>query len=397
MINQCTASCSYMYSESMIQEGKTVCETIPDSGLDISQIIEEKKASLSDEDGAVYCYKEWLLKTCKEFTSAADHLVNSFAHSLIKLNCGSIHEKRLFLRIVSKNIDLQLFSPIKGEFVSFIKDKIQEQVAYYADEKMKNMTNAGDENYTDLGKFILEKSEEVIRERYDILELTSSIPDKISSFCEPGYIKKGGTIYANYLVERELKEYIDVEKTPFTAFMELYRDYLEENYHYIMSKSIEIFNSVMQDKECLMSFAFCTILGHMVYHRDARKLDSIVRNVVSSTIKENNIIDTIITNPYHTELERFFLDSEKRMKEKVERFLLENKVVVLNRNTIATCNKEIMEKMVHFSIKHLKFKIRLHLSMDSGYLALIASQNPSLMHTINTLQHRIGFGENFSK
>lgn len=143
---------------------------------------------------------------------------------------------------------------------------------------------------------------------------------------------------------------------PFTAFIDSYCDHMEENYHYFVSKSVEIFSSILQDEECCMSLVFDKFLGEMVYHRNAVELSSITANEISEyTIFRICAAKTINDRSFPDKNKEFLLNSTKKIKEITERLLLEGKVIVIYGDTITTCcNKEFTEKMVESSLKNFK-------------------------------------------
>lgn len=368
MINQCTPSCSYMLNESLIQEEKLFCETpISTDLVDVLQLIEKNKSSLHNENSDAW-YRKWQLKIHEELISINDHPVNSFANKLIKLNCGSVYEKRLFLSAIYSKIMKEQFEHIRNIIYSLVK-KIQGVALYHADKKIESIITTGSNNYNDLKKIILENAEETLHEEFNVLELTESISNRIYEFHKKKYIENELKTYIELCVEYELRKYIDIEKAPFTTFIDLYRDHLEENHHYIMSKSIETFYNIVQDEGCRMSFVFDTFLGHMVYYKDVEKLIPIFCGSVISTkgmivnfkkpiFNDNNTKDSY---SYCEELKKVSLDSEKEMKEKMEKFLLENSITVVDKNVIVTCNKEFMKKIIDSSIIYLRSEIKSYL------------------------------------
>lgn len=153
---------------------------------------------------------------------------------------------------------------------------------------------------------------------------------------------------------------------PFTAFMDLYRDHIEENYHHIMSKSIEVFRNVSQDKKYHMSFLFDEFLGHMIYHKHSVALHSIFHEALR--IITNPSIERVITRrinshryPTRFSTRRFFLDSERKMKENIEKLLLDSNAVVIYGDKITTCNKEIVEKIVCSSVKCFRLSVNSYI------------------------------------
>lgn len=345
MIGQYSPSCSHVFYESLMQEEDNFCEAPPPVDLDVLQIIEKNKSFLHYENRYT-SHKKWTLKIRKNLASIIDHLVISFANKLIKLNCGSAYEKRLFLSAISRRITYQPFANIEDVLISSVR-KIQLMVVCCADEKMESITNSGPRDYDDLKQIILKNAKKNLSEEHTILELTQSISSKISEFYKTKYIEKELELHIDL---NELRQRVDIEKTPFTEFVDSYRYHIGENHHYLLSKSIEIFCDMQHDEECLMSFVFDTFLGSMVYHSDVVRIHSIIGKIsgdVSDFIVEVRRLGGIAN------LKKFSLDSVKKIKEKMEKFLLEDNITVFYGNTISTCNKETMEKIVNSSVEYL--------------------------------------------
>lgn len=355
MINQCTASCSYMYHETLMQE-EHPCESPPPIDLDVDHIIKENESSLHYENTYI-SRKKWSLKIREGIILIIDHSVSSFSNKLIKINCGSIYEKRLFLSAISRRITDQPFESIENILASFVI-KIQSIVARYAEKKIERTVNTGSKNYLDLRKIISKKAKETLLEESTMSELTSSISNKISEFHQTKYIEKTLDQYIDLFLECRLVPHIDTKKVPFTTFISSYRDHLEENHHYFMSKFIELFCDILHGEEYHMSLLFDTFHGHMIYHKHSECLRSIFSESLTAT-SDTSCLGTVVrginSHRYPNKWAgRFFLDSKVKMKERMEKLLMGNRIIVLYGDVITTCNKEIMEKIVDSSVKEFK-------------------------------------------
>lgn len=391
-----------MYPESITQESGDIYEAPPTSDIDVLQIIEKNKSAMHAEcTGDCIYHKKWMLKVRRDIISIVDHSVTSFSNKLIKINCGSTYEKELFLSAVSGNITNQPFGNIESIIIRFVR-KIQEDVARYADKKIESMTNNRSFERTDnlivsivylarkiksevanyaykkiesitnsaggnLKKIILESAEKALREDYNILELTRSIYNEISEFHKGKYIEKGLEKYIEVYVKKELNQYLDIEKIPFTAFVDLYRDHMEETHHYLISKSIEIFSNVLQDKECCMSFVFDTFLGEMIYYKHADKLRSIFYKNIMPTRRmgELSFLGLSGNDSYSDKMKGFYLSSEKKVKKEIEKYLLENDIIVVDKDLVTTCSKEFVKKVVDSSVTHSRTELELRMQYSS--------------------------------
>lgn len=358
MVGRCSSSCSCMCSVPSTQEDNTACETPPSPDFDILQIIEEGRDSSLLSDDRYVCRKEWSLKISKGFTSVANHTLISFANKLTKLSCGSVDQKRLFLSAVSGRMESQPFKYIEDIIAYFVKN-IQETVVCYVDEKIESVVSTGSGNYADLKKIITEKAEETIREKYNVLELTRSISREISDFYESEHISDR----FRPDLELEIGLYTDVEEMPFSNFLDLYCDHLEENYHYLVSRYVEIFNDVAQDEEWHISLVFDTFIEHMIYYKNVPTIRSTFYSCARTVVHALN------NCRYNTRfrMRRIILDSEIKMRERMEKLLLDDNIVVIYRGTITACNKEIMEEIIDSSMKYLKLNIDSYTAALSRY------------------------------
>ncbi|WP_139057230.1 hypothetical protein, partial [Candidatus Ichthyocystis hellenicum] len=252
MINPSYSTCSHTNSDSPIPE-ESVCKTPAPDNLDVLlEIIEQnrhhryrdiesdiyKKSPFLMDANCVIQHNKWSLKICKEFTSMVDNLLNSFANKLIETKYGYEGEKASFLSAISKRVATQPFNRINKSIDYIIVTKIQEVVCLHAEEKRKSLINTGSKDYNDMKKVILESAEKTLSDESIISELTKSISNKISYFYKTNYVKEKLGSHVN----------INIREIIFTGFTDLYLSHLEENYGYIISKSIDIFNSIAQDK-----------------------------------------------------------------------------------------------------------------------------------------------------
>ncbi|WP_242641569.1 hypothetical protein, partial [Candidatus Ichthyocystis sparus] len=63
-----------------------------------------------------------------------------------------------------------------------------------------------------------------------------------------------------------------LQKIPFAIFIDLYNDHPTENYDYILSKFINIFDGLEDYKEYCMSFVFYSFIKEKVLHSCADRL-----------------------------------------------------------------------------------------------------------------------------
>lgn len=373
MINQYSPSCSCVCNYP-VQEEEPACGTLHRTNLDsLLHIIEQNKhhrcsriasdtaerSPMIDDANCILRCEKWSLKICSEFKSMVNQSLISFANKLTELNCGSVYEKTLFLNQISQFISTYPFKGVERLINYFIRKNVEEVVSYHAEEVIESIIyTTYSRSYNILREEVIKKAEEAICKESNILELTLSISDKISKF------------HSSKHIESELKIHFDIKKEPFATLTDVYNNHLVENYPHLMSRSIEIFSGLTQDKECLLSFVFDTFLGNMVHHSAARELCLIFSGLESvSTLKRllssgkikvyTNDVGTEAegSHRYSDELTQFLLHSENELKEKVGKFILKNEVIVIDGDIVTTCNKEFMEKIVDSSIKYLKSEL----------------------------------------
>ncbi|WP_092484295.1 hypothetical protein [Candidatus Ichthyocystis hellenicum] len=379
MINPSCSTGSYTNSDSLIPE-EYACKIPAPDNLDVLlRIIEQnrhhwyigienhiyEKSPLLMDANCLIKHNKWSLKICEGFTSMIDSLLNSFANKLAQINCEYEKEKVLFLSEISKSAATQPFVIINRLIEHIITTKIKNVVNYYAEEKRKSLINTGSKDYHGMKKVILEISEKTLSDESIISKLTKSISDEICYFHKRNYLKEKIGSH----VTTPIKENI------FNGFTDLYISHIEENYGHIISKSIDIFNSIVQDKECHMSFAFDTVLGHMVYHDSAATLSTIICDITESSVKKlrrltwsrkieifdyNQKGDTYYYTrnhyQYSNEMKEFFSDSEKKLKEEIEK-LTESDIIVLDGDVITTCKKEFREKLINSALRYLRLEL----------------------------------------
>ncbi|WP_139057231.1 hypothetical protein [Candidatus Ichthyocystis hellenicum] len=381
MINPSCSTGSCTNSDSLMPE-EHVCKTPTPNNLDVLlEIIKEnkhhrhmgiksdiyEKSPFLMDASCVVVYNKWSLKICEEFESIIDELLNSFANKLAQINCGHADEKVLFLSEISKNIATHPFCKINRSIEHTIVIKIKDAVNYYSEEKRKILINTGSKDYNDMKKIILESAEKILSDESIILELTKYISDEFHSVHKRNYLKETIDYYVN----------IDMRENVLAEFKDLYVSHIEENYGCIISKYIDIFNSLVKDKECHMSFAFDTIFGQMVYYKNAERLCNIIHGSIKSKVKLKNLISsgeikifdctqegnfyTRNCFRYSDELKEFFSDSEKKLREKIEQ-LTESDIIILDGDVITTWKKEFREKLISSAVRYLR--LELHSCFD---------------------------------
>lgn len=372
MVNQYSSSCSCMCSYYPMQEEASGCETLPSANLDgLLHIIEQnkhhrygtleldidRKSPIINDANCILRHTKWSLKICSEFTSIVNQSLTSFANKLDEINCGSVDEKRSFFDQISRFISTEPFKSIQRLIISFVIQNIESKVDLYAEEEIERIISTSG-NYDGLGEVILEKAKEFLCKEYNISELTLSISNEISEF------------HGSKFIKGELSPYFDVEAAPFATFIDLYTNHLTENYAHLISRSVEMFSNLAQDRECQLSFSFDTFLGNMVQRKYIRGMCSVFNELGSAvTLKKLLLLGRIkIYEPdlssgiegsycYSGELTKFLLDSENELKEKMEEFILKNEVIVIDEGTITTCSKEFMGKITDSSVKYLRSEL----------------------------------------
>lgn len=379
-------SCSYVYQEPQIEEWNQILEVPSSAGMDVFlSIIEEKiseryryygnecdmlkqSSSLSD----IVCvdnYMKWKSQINVEFKSLIEVSLASFANKLNETNCGSFVEKKVFLSAISGRISSYYpFKMIGDSMISFIDSRIAKVVLQCAEKEIKKrIRNYHSINYDVIAETILKKSEKNVLKKFNKLELAGFISRELSASCGEKYI------------EEELRGYFDTEAMPFAVFVDIYRDHLEENCEIIMSKSIEILDNILKSRECFMSFAFSLFFGNMMLSSDIKKLCSIINfakydlrsalmNSIPTRANFGNGNNEAETDPYHDKLRRpatirrTFSRSRKRIKKEVERYLIENCVVVIKEGIISICcEKEFVKRIVEASINSLDREIKSYI------------------------------------
>lgn len=394
MIIQPTSSCDCAYSCSTTQnEEAEPCDALSAGNLTLNEsllsIVKEKQyyrygstdlvmrelSPLLHNPDFIPYYKKWKFMIDHEFGSIINVSLSLFANKLAELSCGSISEKKLFLSVISR-IKLNVpFVKTRSITTSFISSKIEKAVRFYAGKEVGNVINTGSNNYGNLRTIILRKARSALLEENNISKLIKYISNMICEFHE----KKQ---YKEYF-DNKFSSHFDAKKTPFAEFTDLYCSHMEEDTD-ILSKSIDILHNIGQNEECCMSFAFSTFLGNTMFYHEAKVLNSILIHATDDLIislkellysgkveifGENDKTtpypcstifgerETGNKNPYSNELKKFFFDAQEYLKGIIEKFLLSNDVVIIDRDKIATCDKYFRDEIVRSSLRYLRLEL----------------------------------------
>ncbi|CUT18298.1 putative coiled coil domain protein [Candidatus Ichthyocystis hellenicum] len=393
MVNQSHSSLFCRCYDLQIKDGEIVSETLTTESINLSffSSIIRKNAPIRYKDYWYYnCdalgqteymseirrthnYKKWKSKVNNSFKSIIENSLSAFATKLNVINCGSWEEKKCFLSAISGEIASNYpFKMANDLVINFVEKKISKVVGFYLETEIKNIANSKDRNYNELKSIIAKKANEALIKEDNKLELTYNISGMLSDFHEKQFIKE------EFRSKFSMHE---VETTTFSIFIDLYSNHLAENYDSILSKSVEIFETLDQDEESCMSFAFDKFFGEMISHHHAKQLHNFIHVsefylkilldnlLLSGKIKffstngEKNLFhNNIDTAKRSVNVMSFIEESKKELKEKITKYLIESDTIVFDGGTITICDASFTERVLYYSTKYLEEKLTSHVS-----------------------------------
>ncbi|WP_242645178.1 hypothetical protein, partial [Candidatus Ichthyocystis hellenicum] len=142
-------------------------------------------------------------------------------------------------------------------------------------------------------------------------------------------------------------------------------------------------HQVIQNRECCISFAFSTFLGNMIFYDKSKELSNIVNCITNDRVGElTELLSSeryvaqrieIFNEPetsnklYCTdELNKFFLQSENLLREKISLFLLQNTITVIDGDEIAVCNQEFGGGIIASSLRYLRVTLNSCINKRQG-------------------------------
>ncbi|WP_092343797.1 hypothetical protein [Candidatus Ichthyocystis sparus] len=361
MINQPTLSSSYEYYDlENKEEEKKVCESNSTFDVRINTLLEiiktkepirEKSYGYSydrlnrppspAELRMILIYKKWESEINNKSKSIINPLLNSFAKKLNEINCGSWEEKKEFLSILSGEASTYYpFEVLNNLMIKFVNEKISKKAIRLAKHEIIYLLNKC-ESSTDIKGTIIKKIKETILEDDNKFDLVNSIFIKI------------GDLHKKQCIKKNLAAHFYEKKISFATFSDLYVEHITENYEYILSKFVDIFDNLGQDEECCISFAFDTFLGEMVLSSISEELDDIIFTVENNSkmglreLRRNN------TTPRH--VRDFIKQSKEQLEEKIMEYMTKNpSASVIEDNIIIVCRGSSMKKILYYSKKYLE-------------------------------------------
>ncbi|CUT18120.1 MULTISPECIES: hypothetical protein [Candidatus Ichthyocystis] len=361
MVNQPTTSYSHEYDDlENKEEEKKVCESSLAFDVSINTLLEIIKTKESDryrppsstELRRVLIYKKWESKINNGSKLIINTLLNSFAKKLNEINCGSLEEKKEFLSIVSGGESIYYpFRLLNDLMIEFVNEKISKELFRCVELKLESPSLINISEYsTNIKEMITTKAKEALLKYDNQTELINNISNKINK------------LHKDQCIKKDLVPYFDTEKNSFATFIDLYIDHTSENYEYMLSKFINIFDSLGQDEECCMSFVFDRFLGEtIILSRKAEQLRNIIFTVGANSRREIRELfsagaDMLVSMEKNSDCFRAFVDKyKKELEEKITECLREKKYsIIIEDNEITNCKETNMEKILYCSKKCLE-------------------------------------------
>lgn len=369
MINQFSPPCSYDYDAKIKNENQICKDPVPanintDILLEIikmNEIFRSINNPLTPpliEAVPIPNCKRWESKIEIGFNQMINTFLASFADKLVEINSGSWEKKKEFLSAISMETGwIYPFTGLNDLTIKFVNEKVMKVVSEYVKEEIIDLVKNDSRNYDEIKKLIAKKVEESIFEKDNSLELVSIISSRLSEFDEM----------------RQLKKHMEMNHLP--IFVDLYRSHIKENYSFIISRFVEIFDDLALDEECWMSFAFDEFFGEMIMRNKSGPLRDIV---ILTTHYSKRLLhelssktELFITNDSEDENEdnigpklsdefkKFIMQSQKELEDKIKKFLTESDTIVVENNMVTLCKESFMKKILCCSAEYLKKKLIL--------------------------------------
>uniref|UniRef100_UPI00159EF38A hypothetical protein n=1 Tax=Candidatus Ichthyocystis sparus TaxID=1561004 RepID=UPI00159EF38A len=306
-------------------------------------------------------YKEWRLRLDNEFSSLVNELLRGFAEKLLELPCGSFREKELFLHKFSESLANHPLEELKEVIINFVNKHIEGSIRDQVKIAMTNSMGTENINKTCIIKTAI-ANENVTSKNYT-RSLKKYISNRFKYFLEKKYAILAEGEFRNRPISDPVS---DLESATVTSFLDAYREFIEGVSTFVIERSFDIFKEVVNDKKCKESFLFTTVLGNMVFYDEARIL---VDNLNSSTEISIRSLKDLLSSTKNTQelnanntLTKLLLYSESLLRSKIDTFLLQNRITVLDdEENIGYCTKEFSEKISSSSLKYLKIVLNSHI------------------------------------